>query len=338
MPSAGEPGPPTRRRFLGGVAAAAATPAFAGPLLAARAAERSTPCPPDAPGVRTGAIAVSPDRRTVWSADTGATTITAHRSRDLGRGRSIDVGGPPVSIALSPDGQVALVVTAFDDSAGLAIVHLPTGQVDRVDAGPEPYAVAFAPDGRSAYVVGGGAEGALTRFDTRHWNSDEPIALGRHPRGLALVRGGSRALVALNGDAALADVALARREVARRIPTPPYPYLLAVSPDGTRALASHNGFRSAAVSPIDLARGRARPPVAVGADPAGVAFSESGAVAVVASTAAAAVTVLDARTWRARRVVRRAGAPRSVAVAGRRVIVADGANGRLSAIRLGAGR
>lgn len=338
MPSAGEPGPHTRRRFLGGAVAAATTPAFAGPLLAARAAETETPRPPDSPGVRTHAIAVTPDRRTIWSADTGATTITAHRGRDLTRGRSVDVGGPPVSIAISPDGQVALVVTAFGDSAGLAIVHLPTREVDRVDAGPDPYAVAFAPDGRSAYVVGGGADGALTRFDTRSWSTREPVALGRHPRGLALLPDGDRALVALNGDAAVAVVALPRNSVARRVPTPPYPYLLAVSPDGTRALLSHNGFGSAAVSPIDLSRGRVRPPVAVGADPAGVAFSESGAVALVAATAAGAVTVLDGRSWRPRRVVRRTGAPRSVAVAGRRAIVADGATGRLSAIRLGAGR
>jgi DNA-binding beta-propeller fold protein YncE len=327
----------TRRSFLGGVAAAGAAHTFAGPLVTASATANEKPCTPAPPGIRTAAIAVTPDRRTVWTADTGATTITAHRIRDLVRRRSIDVGGTPLGIAISSDGDLALVTTAYAHE-GLAIVDLRTGQVDHVDVGPDPYAVAFAPNGRSAYVSGGGREGTLTRVDPRSGRVHAPVAVGEHPRGVALHPDGKRALVALNGDAAIAVLSLARGRVLRRIATRPFPYLLAIAPDGRRALASHNGFGDRIVTPIDLVGRHARRPVTVGTDPAGVAFSDSGALALVAATGSRTVTLLDGRTWRRRRTVRPAGVPRSVAIAAGRAIVADGGTGRLTAIRLGVGR
>ena len=328
----------TRRSFIGGAVAAGAAHTFAAPLVGARANSREKPCAPEDPGTRTGAIAVAPDRRTVWTADTGATTITAHRARDFARGRSIDVGGAPLGISISPSGDLALVTTAYWDRPGLAIVDLHTGQADRLEVGPEPYSVAFARNGRVAYIAGGGPEGTLTRLNTRSWSVEDTLELGSHPRGLAVCLDGEHGLVALGGDAAVALVSLAPCRVVRRIATAPYPYLLAVSPDGRRALATHNGFAASAVTPLDLVRWRARRRVAVGADPSGVAFSESGALALVAATGSRTVAVLDGRSSRLRRTVRHGGAPRSVAVAGRRGIVADGGTGRLTAIRLGAGR
>ena len=324
----------TRRGFLGAIAVAgvAGTVARTAPAAAA-----GKPCTPSGPGVRTAALAITSDGKTVWTADSARTTITAHRGRTLARGRSIDVGGAPLAIAISPDGRIALVTTAFYDHPGLAIVDLRTGDVDHVDVGPEPGAVVFAPDGRSAYVAGGGRDGHLTRVDPRSGRVHEPIALGDHPRGLAMHPDGKRALVAVNGAAHLAYVSLASRRV-RRIPTRAFPYQVAISPNGARALATHNGFRDRFVTPVDLAERRAGRPAAVGPDPAGVAYAASGRQALVAVTGARAVAVVNGRTGRRARTVKQPGAPRSVVVAGSRAIVADGATGRLSAIRLGVGR
>jgi DNA-binding beta-propeller fold protein YncE len=329
-------GSATRRGFIGGIAAASAVRVLAGPLAAAEAAA-AKPCTPTPPGVRTGALAVAPDRRTVWTADSAATTITRHSGKALARGRSIDVGGAPLSIAISPDGRTALVTTAHYDRPGLTIVDLLTGEADRVDVGPEPYAVAFAPNGRSAYVTGGGRDGTLTRVDPGTGRVHAPIAIGHHPRGLAVHPDGKRALVALNGDSALAFVSLTRRSV-RRIPTRGFPYLVAISPGGTRALVTHNGFGDRAVTPVDLVTRKAGRPASVGADPAGVAFTASGRSALVAAPGSRAVMLVDGRTARRRKTVAQPGRPRSLAVAGSRVIVADGATGQLTAIRLGAGR
>src|SRR5690348_13456594 len=66
----------TRRGFLAGAAAAGATPLLALPVAEALAETRALPCEPDPPGIPTGAIAVAPGGRTVWSTDTHARTIT----------------------------------------------------------------------------------------------------------------------------------------------------------------------------------------------------------------------------------------------------------------------
>jgi phospholipase C len=325
----------TRRGFVAGLAAGGAASVIGGPLLARKALAAGTkPCAPTPPGIRTSAVAVAPGGRTVWTADAAATTITAHRRADLLRGRSIDVRGAPLGIAISPHGHEALVTTAFYDRPGLAIVDLLSGQVDHLDVGPEPCAVAYAAHGRSAYVSGGGRDGTLTRVEPRGGRVHRAVALGRHARGLALHPDGKHALVALNGDASVAVVSLKHGRVTRRIKTPPFPAQVAISPDGKHALVTHNGFHNRRVTPLDLVHWRARKPVTTGLDPAGVAFDAAGRVAVVANTGAGTVSVLDARTGRRRRRVKVGGAPRFVAVVGRRGIVADGHSGQLTSIRL----
>ncbi|HYF25039.1 MAG TPA: hypothetical protein VD931_04810, partial [Baekduia sp.] len=291
-------------------------------------------CVPTPPGRRTAAVAVAPGGRTAWTADSDGTTITAHRVRDLARRRTIDVGGAPVALALSPDGTIALAATAFYDHPGLAVVDLATGEVDRVEAGPQPSAVAFAATGRRACVVSGGPEGALRRVDVRTRRVHAPVALGPHPRGVAVTPDGRHALAAVNGAASVALVDLAAGRVVRQIATPPFPAQVAVSPDGRRALVTHDGFGARAVTLIDLRRGRVARRITVGPEPGGVAFTPSGAGALV--TAAGMLVLLDTRTWRARRTVRRLGRPRAVAVGPRQAVVADGATGQLRAVALGA--
>lgn len=322
----------TRRAFIGGAAALGAAQVVAGPLAATAAGDKT--CEPDPPGIPTGAIAVTPDGRTVLTANTAWSSITAHRVRGLRRGRSLDVGGAPVDIAIAPDGGIALVTTAAYDRPGLAVVALDTRQVERLAVGPAPYGIAFAPKGRAAYVSGGGRAGTLTRVDLASGRVDTSIGLGAHPRGVAVTSDGKHALVALNGAAQIAVVDLKRGRVVRRIRTAAFPNHIAVSGDGERALVSHNGFGARSATLVELTGKRRRHKVAVGEDPSGVAFSASGRTAVVTS-ASGSVTVLDGRTGRRRRRIRRSGTPRSVAVAGSRAIVADGRSGRLAAIRLG---
>jgi DNA-binding beta-propeller fold protein YncE len=227
------------------------------------------------------------------------------------------------------------VITAFYDHPGLAVVNLRTKQVVRLDVGPEPGAVAFTRHGHAAWVAGGAAEGTLTRVDLKTGRVHPPIAVGSHPRGLALHPDGKHAVVALNGEAAVAVVTLATGKV-RRMRTRPFPHRVAVAPDGRHALVTHNGFGDRVITPIDLVRHRARPPARVGKDPVAVAYTRSGRRAIVALADAGAVTVVDGRTGRRRRTLKHLGAPQAVAVAGRRAIIADGRTGQLRRLRLGA--
>lgn len=340
----------TRRAFLGGAAAAGAAHTAAGPLLASGKPGRKI-CAPVPPGVATSAIAVA--GATVWTADAAAGTITSHRGRKLARRRSIDVGGPPVDIAISPDGRRALVATSSRDASGLAVVDLRSGAVTRLDVGPEPCGVAFSPDGRSAFVTGGGAEGTLRRVVPASGTVGPALALGAHPRAIALLGDGGRALVALNGDSAVALVDLPGRRVLRRIRTAPFPRELAVSADGERALVTHNGFEERTVTLLAVTAPDERPgtpPIAhtpgrsslgrgrrveVGLDPGGAAFAPRGSTALVSATGSGSVVLLDARSGRKRRTIKLGGAPRAVALAANTAFVADAVSGAVKAIRVG---
>ncbi len=324
----------TRAGFLGGIAAAG-TAAFALPAVAAEPS--SAPCPIAPPWIRTGAIAVSGDGKAVWTTDVLGRAIAGHSGRAMDRVRSIPVGGAPVDIAVSYRGRLAVVATGHGDHPGLAVVDLHNGRVDRIAIGPDPRAVALTRDGSSAWVAGGGAAGTLTRLEIPARRVHPPIAVGAHPRDLALLPDGEHALVTLNGESALAVVSLARGRVVRRIATAAFPYRVAASRGGTRALVSHNGFGADSVTPVDPRRGRAQPPIVVGPDPGGVAFLRSGPKAVVAVGGPGRLVVVDTRTGRRGRSPKAPGTPRGVAVAGARAFIADTETGLVRVMRIGVG-
>ncbi len=322
----------TRRSLVLGAATGAAGWAASGPLLGGIAgAAEPAPCAPTPPGRRTTAIAATPGGRTVWTADAGATTITRHRTRDLSRLRSIDVGTAPVALAVAPDGRQAVVLTSAHDRPGLVVVDLRSGAIDRVDVGAAPQAVAFTADGRHAWVTG---EEGLFRVTPATGAVTAPVDLGGRARGLALHPDGRRALVALHTSSAVAVVSLQRRRVTRRIATEAFPSQVAISPRGNRALVTHSGYGTRGVTLLDPEGGRALRTLRTGADPTGVAYSRGGSVAIVANAGDGTVSVLDMRTGRHRRRARPGGAPRAVAVAGRRGISVDGDTGRLSSMPL----
>ena len=325
----------SRRGFLGGVAVGGLTHSLIGAPLASSAKRGVERCVPAAPGVPTADIAISPAGRTIWSADAASSTISAHRRRDMARTRSIDVGGAPLALAISPDGRLAAVTTASYDRPGLTIVDLRSGEIARIDVGPEPRAVAFAPDGRSVYVTGGGGEGTLTRVGVEAGRITGTIKVGKHPRGLAVMARGGQALVALNGEAAVALVAPATRRIERKISTKAYPREVAVSPDGSRALVTHSGFGERAVTAIDLGGRHAGRSISVGADPTAVAFSRTGSLALATARGTGTAAVLNGQTGRRLRTVKLGGSPGAVAFAGKTAIVADADSGRLRSIRLG---
>jgi DNA-binding beta-propeller fold protein YncE len=313
--------------------AAGAAHAFSGAALGAAAGRRQKRCVPTGPGVATSDVAVTPDRRAIWTADTHLASITKH-GRALGRGNSVDVGGAPVAIAISRDGRHAAVTTGFYDRPGLAILDLKGHHVERADVGPEPCSVAITPDGESAYVTGAGVDGTLTRVDMRHGSVHPALAVGRHPRGLAITPDGERALVAVNGGASIVVIDLEASKVIGRIKTLPFPRNVAVSPDGERALVTHNGFQSHHVTVIDLRRQRAIERVGVGPDPAGIEFTKSGSRALVAASGSGKATVLDGRSGRRLRSIKLGGSPTSVTVAGGTAFVADRVSGQLHRVRI----
>lgn len=165
---------------------------------------------------------------------------------------TITVGKQPSGLAISPNGNIALVANRGDGTVSVLALHgkdvLVLGAVPVGTATDQVSAVAFTPDGRRALVTKPGANKV--------------------------------ALLSIDGEKVTYD--------KRDLPTGIFPYNVAVTPDGKLALTADNGNGGSSdgnvdtVGVIDLA---ANPPrvvdhVTVGDSPEGLAVSPKGDLAV----------------------------------------------------------
>jgi DNA-binding beta-propeller fold protein YncE len=318
----------TRRGFVAGALASAAVPAVARAQGAAHTAQVQ-PQAKRATVRRGRAIAVAPR---------GGRIVVAHAQRRTiailgpGRGQSrlVDVGGQPLEVAVSPNGRLAAVTTAFWDEPGLTIVDLYSGALRaRLAVGPAPFDVAFATDGRRLLVSGGEQEGTIHIVDARTLKVAGSRAIGTVPRGLAVVPGANQAWIALNGLNSLVRVDLRTGRVGRTVRTPRLPDRVAIAPDGRHLLVSHGGPDADTVTLIDVRSGR-RTRLRVGRLPSAVAWTRSGR-GLVALGGTGEIVVFGGK--RRTRRLRVGGSPRGLSVAGSNAWTVDALTGATRRVR-----
>jgi DNA-binding beta-propeller fold protein YncE len=272
------------------------------------------------------AIAVSADGRRIVVAHDQRRTIAI---RSHGRSRRLDVGGQPLAVAVSPGGGLAAITTASWDEPGLAIVNLRTATLrTRVQVGPAPRDVAFTADGNRLLVSGGEQEGTVHVLETRGFSVVARASVGTVPHGVAPDARRHGAWIALTGLDRILLVDLRTGRVRRKLHTPALPDDVALSPDGRRLLVSHAGVDAEHVSEIDIASGHVTRHRA-GRLPSAVAWTRTGRRLAVLG-GAGAVVVLGGRPKRHRV----GGAPRGLAVAGRRAWTVDALTGAVRMVRI----
>lgn len=317
--------PATRRGFFTGALASVTLPAVAvagdaapaGPLQARQETVR-----------RGRAIAVAPNgRRVVVAHDQRRTLAITVPGRTASR--LVDVGGQPLEVAVSPDGRLAAVTTAFWDEPGLAIVDMRSGALlTRVEVGPAPYGVAFA--GERLVVTGGEQEGTVHVLDAGRFRVLAQVPIGTVPRGVAPDPAGETAWVALCGFDQVVSVDLRTGRVRRTLDTPRLPDRVAISPDGRRLLVAHGGMQAEQVSEVDVASRRLRSH-RVGRLPSAVAWTRRGSRLV---TLGGAGEIVVLRSGGRRRRHRVGGSPRGLAVAGNRAWTVDALTGAVRRVQL----
>ena len=308
----------TRRKLLAGAGAAAVTLGLEGRLPVARATTAAPSARPDVV-YRGRSIAASPDGRRLLALYEGRREALLVDRRANSK-RKLTLGGQPLEAAFAPDGHYVALTTAFWDQPGLELIDAATGnRRARVKAGGAPFAVAFTAGGRHLLVTGGEQDGTLRIYDAPHLHGVREVKLGRVPRGIVV--DGKTAWVALNGEDAIARVDLAKGRVTRRLPTPPHPDRIALSPDGTALLITHP---SRSVTELDTRRGTVTSHGA-GAHPSAVAWTPAGRLVVRDSD----VLALDPR----RRRIATVAAPRGLAVAGRAAFVVSALTGEIGKVR-----
>src|SRR5262249_29935241 len=162
---------------------------------------------------------------------------------------TVTVGKQPSGLAFSPTGNLALVTNRLDKTVSvLSVKGTDVKVVDTVDLGDIVSAVEFTPDGKRALV---------TKFNA-----------------------GKLSLLEVDGE----KVTYTKLD----LPTGPWPYNLAVAPNGKIAITADNGGAGSSdgsvdtVSVVDLELNpiRITDRVVVGDGPEGIAFSPKGDVAV----------------------------------------------------------
>lgn len=204
------------------------------------------------------ALAISPDGRIVYTANSNGDSVTAISTQTKSTvGAPIPVGERPLGIAITPDGKRAYVANFQDDN--VSVVDLVAGAVvgAPIPVGVGPEGVAITPDGSRVFVANAGGETVLgdtvSVIDTAtNQVVGLPIPVGLAPFGLAITPDGTRLYVA-NTDAETVSVidTASLRVLGPPIAVEEDPFGIAITPDGARAYVAN--FNGDSISVIDTA-------------------------------------------------------------------------------------
>ncbi|MBY0611923.1 MAG: beta-propeller fold lactonase family protein [Beijerinckiaceae bacterium] len=218
------------------------------------------------------------------------------------------VVGPPVNLAITPDGKLALVadsIEVFKDGEVLKqqpdnklhVIDLssnPPKLVTTMAIGKMPSGLDISPDGKMALVAnrGDNSVGVLSINGTEVKLVDT-VPVNDIVSHVAFSPDGKTALATKFNAHKVAVLEIANGKVTYNkldLPTGLWPYNVAISPDGKFALTADNGMSGASdgsvdtLSVVDL---EAKPPriidrVVVGDGPEGLAISPKGTIAIAA--------------------------------------------------------
>lgn len=192
---------------------------------------------------------------------------------------SIASAGEKVFVAESFANQIEAIDTA-DFSSPKKVI----------DSGLTPRDLKLTADGKSLYVANY-LSSDLTEIDPLALTARRTIDLSCMPSSLAVSPDGKTGYAICRNIERLIyiDLPSGTETAALRIP---FPYSIAVTPDGQRAYVSRSMF-SRYVDVVDLALGKVTTSITVGRSPQGILVSPSGGSVYTANAGAASVSVLD---------------------------------------------
>ena len=257
---------------------------------------------PFAAGADPIGVAVTPDGRHLYVANSGVTgsggsnvsayEITASGALAAVAGSPFAAGDIPAGLAAAPDGRHLYVANGGDDSVS-AYAIADSGALTAVAGSPFatgdfPVGVAAAPDGRRLYLanLGGGSISAYAITDSGALIpvTGSPFAAGSRPRGLAATPDGRHLYAANSRGGNISAYAISDSGALTPVTGSPFaagsePFGVAATPDGGHLYAAN--FRDGNISAYGITASGALTPVAgspfaAGANPAALATSPDG--------------------------------------------------------------
>ncbi len=203
------------------------------------------------------------------------------------------MGGTPTTIAITPNGSTAYLlsattdtVTPIDTATNTPSTPIPVGRI--------PNGVAITPNGTTVYVSNLN-DNTVTPINTATNTAGTPIPVGRSPEGIAITPNGATAYVANFGgfDNTVTPINTATNTAGTPIPVGHQPIAIAITPNGATAYVVDI---SGTVTPITTATNTAGTPIPVGPYPTFIAITPNGATAYVTNITGNTVTPIDTAT------------------------------------------
>jgi DNA-binding beta-propeller fold protein YncE len=232
-------------------------------------------------------IAITPDSQHALIPDINQGVVRVIDIPGRRAGAPITLGGGVYTVAVSPTGNVALVVNVREQTATVLAIPGFEQQGAPVAVGDEPIPIAFTPDGSTAFVANVRAAALSAVELTPTIQAGTGIPVGTTPTGITVTPDGRKALVPIQGPpASLAVVDLPDGQFPTWVLRGTLVSTVAISPDGSCALV---GTYSEGLIVLDMKTLAPVVTIPVEGSVAGVAYTPDG-------TTAAVVTSIDTNT------------------------------------------
>jgi YVTN family beta-propeller protein len=222
---------------------------------------------------------VNKDAGVVSTIETGTNKIV---------GAPIAVGERPESIAITPNGRIALV-SNYDGKSVSVIDTVAHAVVATIPLSGHPGQVAISPSGKFAYVEVEGVETAV--IDPVAGKIVGSVSVTELGSPIAFTPDGTRAYVSSGGEAVQAVDTGTGLPVGPPIPTGKFPESIVFTPNGKTAYVSSTV--SKLITVINVALGQAVASIPFAGDPMGLAISPNGLRLYVADELNGAVSVYE---------------------------------------------
>jgi YVTN family beta-propeller protein len=262
-------------------------------------------------GVSPAQMAVAPDRKSVYIANTGSDSVSVlDTARNTITGTiALPPRSRPIDVAASPGGRYLYTADGGTDHVSAIDVRA-SRVVASVRVGSQPLSVAVSPDGGTVYAANSGS-GDVSVIDAHRHRVTRTIPAGRFPSGVAVTPDGASLYVTgeLSG---VTVINAGDGSVAATLPTPS-PFSVAVSTAGDHAYVTSLG--PGGVTAIDTGTRRVTSSVSVG--PAGTdpfTVRAAGDAIYVTNQGANTLSVIDRRTFKVTATLATGTSPYGVAV------------------------
>jgi YVTN family beta-propeller protein len=203
---------------------------------------------------------------------------------------TINVGGSPYEVAISPNGEQVYVtnlsgndVSVIETANNAVVATIPVGQA--------PQSVAFTPKGTEAYVANS-LSNNVSVIDTASQTVVATVPVQSGPVGvaMALTSNGTFAYVSNSGSNTVSVIAVSSSTVVNTIQVGSAPAWVAVTPNSSLAYVDNSGSNN--VSVISVANNTVTATIPVGVGPVGAAFTPDSTSAYVANSGSNTVSVI----------------------------------------------